>query len=67
MEASSGSSYVLRMRRSAVGKGRSKETRQAAKRHMKSKGYETSVRDMSVTELIHYMDYIKAYDEMYGK
>ena len=64
LDASSGQSYLLRLKRKALSKG-SKEARSAAKRYMKEKGFGTHVRDMNFGELMDYTDYIEYYESFY--
>lgn len=64
LEASSGQSYVLMLKRKALSKG-TKEARSAAKKYMEQKGFSTHVRDMNFGELMDYTDYIEYYQTFY--
>ena len=63
-EYSTGPTMLEQMRKDALTKG-SKEARFAANKFMEKQGFKGAVRDMGYSELRTYMDYIKAYEEIY--
>ena len=64
-EYSTGDTMLEQMRKTALTQG-SQEAKYAANKFMASQGFKGQVRDMGYSELKSYLDYIKAYDEIYG-